>query len=331
MRNNPYSGPAAVKNLALLPQARNILLDEIPRKQEAAEARKEIDAKKREAGQALDQAIRVLAARGYLLETELTDLIQRHKAGFKEAEVRARVRVRVLSAARERPEPKPVLDSSLFDRMTSCLILLNKKDLYDFLGMPPGTNCATLLERSRELDKAIRDINTKTPEVTEQAKAAGFCLDVFGSDSQRRRYDNTLGEQGWRSVEPLLLQAGQAEKGLKAENVDELIKLARERGIGTDEAIARILDYARGKGWSVVLPKQTAAERLQACGNCGVLNGEKETVCGPCGSPLKITCPKCQTVNASERRACSKCGFTVGDRFLVEALAARRRVGPGPR
>ena len=105
-----------------------MLLAEESRRQEAEEAQRELAAKKREAAQQLDQTIRVLSARGYVLKKELVDLAAKHKAGFTENEVRDRIRVRILEEAQTRPKPKPPMDKTVFDRIVECLQRLGEKN-----------------------------------------------------------------------------------------------------------------------------------------------------------------------------------------------------------
>ena len=318
MRNNSLQGPDAVKKLGMLRDIEQVMMTENSRHQEAEEARREINAKKREAAKELDRTIRVLAAKGYVLEEELADLVTKHKTGFNESEIRARIQVRMLTDAQTRPKPKPLMEKSIFDLICSCLLRINQANLYEFLKTSDTTSRETLLEETRKLDSDERKKKI-TSDVTDRLKACGFCLSVFGTEASRIAYDNTLVQKNLQSLDSILHTAGQKQKGFKAEVVEELILLALEKRIDKDEAIAYILNFAITKNWSIVLPQQTAAERLQPCGNCGVLNEENHSVCGHCGSPLKITCPKCGTVNASKRRACSNgsCGFTVGDYFLV--------------
>jgi hypothetical protein len=317
MRNNSLTGPSAAKYLAMLRDIEDVLMNEQSRRQEADEARRELEAKRREAADELDRDIRVLSAKGYIYEKELQGLISQYKKkGFAEKDVRGRVRVSVRPEVQVKRHIKPSMEKAIFDLIVSCLTRLNKKDLYHFLDMSPTASGKRLLDATRDLDSKERKKNP-TPDVTDRLKACGFCLSVFSTDDGRQRYDNTLERQNLRGLDRILQTIALTKDGFKPKVVQELMSQACEKGVDQDEAIAYIVDFAASKNLPITDPRESLSDGLQRCGNCGVINPTKDNLCGHCGSPLQVTCPKCKTTNASERRACSKCGFTVGDFFLV--------------
>lgn len=317
-RNHPSKGLQAKQNLEMLPSMREVLLDPARRDAEAEAAviiRRE---REREAAEKLDKAIALLAVEGFILEKEVAELVKRFK-DFPEAEIRRRIKVPIRREEQAAtPAVKPTLDRAALKSITENLVILKKKDLYDFLGLPRTASRQALLDRSRELNSQALSNNNKTAEVGAQQVLSGFGLSLFKEDADRQKYDNSIDQQGLVDLEKDIDLAGLGGS-IPAQRMEELLRLARERGIAIEEARTYIVAYASRKKWSVQVPQAVQAARLLRC-VCGVLNPEQAAACGACGEPLKLECPKCRTVNPSENRACTKCGFAVGDAPLVRRL-----------
>jgi hypothetical protein len=252
LRSNPMRATEASKSLAVLSQAEAVMLDPKKRRQEATDAQRERADKKKEASANLDRDIQLHAAKGYLTEKEFAHLVDKYKScDFSKGEIRARITVPVGTVL------KPTLEQSVADRISAQLRVLKKKNLYDFLGLPHDTRRAQLVTQARHEETENRRNNNKTAEVTATDALCGLCLKIFGTDDQRERYDNTLADEAWRSLEQTVTLAGEAERGFETATVEILVERAREHGLSKTEFILRLRKFAKDKGWT---PPQTPSE-----------------------------------------------------------------------
>lgn len=314
LRNKPGKEHLAKKHLDLIPQIRAVMGDSTQREEEARQAVRLRKDREREAAARLDRDIALLAVQGFVLENEVAELVRRFRE-FSESDIRRRIRVPIRREAAAAPAARPTLDNAIRKPIEDNLAILEKPDLYAFLGLSRTASLTALLNRSRELNAQALANNNKTAEVGAQQVLSGFGLSLFKTEAERQKYDNTLDQQGLRELEPQIDLAGLGGR-ITAQRMEQLLRLAREKGVGLDEARAYIVAHAAKKKWSVEVATEVQAAKLQRC-VCGVLSPEQATACGACGEPLRVECPRCRTVNPSENRACSSCGFSVGDAALV--------------
>jgi hypothetical protein len=319
-RNHPTKARQAQKNLDLLQDIRAVMSHPIRRDEEAHEAQRLRNECQKEAARQLDDTIKVLAAQGFLLETQVTDLTTTHKGSFTPAEVRARIKVPIRAAKpNATSQSKPVLDKVLAAEINTRLRLLGRRDLYEFLGRERTSSLAALQERTRWKDADMQKFNDKTAKVTAEQELVGHCLNLFAEEGKRRKYDNTLEMQAFSELDSFIEAAGKLGE-IPAAVMEQLLRTARERGLAVEEARKYIVDFAHGRKWIVTVPQVIGAAGLPRCGACGILNEAKANACVGCGERLSVVCPRCQTLNSSDNRACSSCGFSVGDSFLVRRL-----------
>lgn len=317
---HPTKGPQATKNLAMIPDIRAVLTDPEKREAEAQEAAQLRREERRRLTSELDEAIDVLASKGYLWKKELESLIKQFRGKFSEAEVRKRISVSV----RENDDPSPpkaVLEPSAAKRIRERLRLLGKKDLYDFLGAERTASLTQLQNQANKIYRDALDNNNKTAEVAASEELAGDSKQLFKDELGREKYNNTLAQQRLLELDPLIEAAG-ASGHIESQVVERLLYKARELGIALDDALQHLRDFARPRNWAVEVPKlsETKAATLLQCGKCGVLNEARAKVCRDCGSPLWIDCPKCQARTASDHAVCVECGFRIGDVWTVRRL-----------
>src|SRR5438128_927117 len=93
---------------------------------------------------------------------------------------------------RANPDVVPRLEQALSDGIADLLRIVGKKDLYDFLGVPPEVSLQALMDRTRELSAVGH--GPGRPDLREAARAdlVGTCLSLFQDEHTRRQYDTTL-------------------------------------------------------------------------------------------------------------------------------------------
>ena len=163
------------------------------------------------------------------------------------------------------------------------------------------------------------------------AGSVAFCLSVFKSDNDRSLYENSLAQQGLRALEPLLLQAGQAEKCLKAGVIEELLRLALENGADKDEAIAYILDFARKRAWRWNCRSRQRWNGFRSAATAASSTATRRAsayVDRPCASPVPSA--KRSTPRSGRRAATTSAASPSATCSWCEAGCVTRP-GPGPR
>jgi len=188
----------------------------------------------------LEQAVAVVAGKGYLWKEELATLAKEFQGRFSEADIRRQVRVPVRE--KDAPRAKPVLDPSHAKRIQDRLQLLGKKDLYDFLERPASSSRTVLRDRAQEVYRAALDNNNKTAEVTARQELAGDVLELFKTEAGQEKYNNTLARQRLAELDGLI-QAAAASGRIEVGVTRELLRVARDKGLDEDET----LDYLRAK------------------------------------------------------------------------------------
>lgn len=314
-------GIQAKQNLGLISEFQRIAADETLRKAQADEARQAQNAAQAEQIKKLDERVKMLEIRGYILEEELTLLIKDFAAVLPEVQIKSRIKVPLQKAQAAARPRAAALEPGQAKEIRIRLDALGKVDLYDFLGIGRADN-ARLTQRAREAYDAVQKKGSKSADDTIAAELAGHCLSIFKSDAERAKYDETLRLQAYESLKEKVDVIGQVAKRVDAKQMNELLRQAREQRLDPDEALAIIRELAAKRGFAIVETEQMvgAVKDLRRCGYCGQLNEKAKKHCVGCGQPLQEPCPKCAQPVASDESACGACGFPVGNRIYVLML-----------
>ncbi len=129
---------------------------------------------------------------------------------------------------------------------------------------------------------------------------------MFPNDQEKTKYDNYLAIEVMEQLKTGLEYAG-SDNYIGREELDALVKQARQRGVSADDALAYIEDYAASRKWgmhrdSAALP----SEAFKLCGFCSELAPATASKCPRCGESLEIECPRCGARNPSSNEACQK-------------------------
>jgi hypothetical protein len=323
MRNHPSDGNKYSQYLGWMPQMRKILInDPATRKAEADEARQLRGQKQKEAYEELDRALKVLAAKGHIFQSEFNKLVAQYK--LPEVEVRSRVKVPVkpdpASSAIPDDGVKP-LENSVFRAIEADLKVLGKKDLYDFLGLMPNSSLSTLTAKTDEIDREIKTRAFKdTATVT--ISLVGHCKIVFKSEDNRKGYEKAAQIANLQTLLPLLHLAGE-DGVIDAREYEALVTAGMEKGNKKEAVEAFLKNEISKKKWSLTVMADSALDQISGCGVCGTLNKTTAQFCSNCAAPLKIACPQCGKENPNSNRGCFNCGFAIGD--MLNALPLIRQ------
>jgi hypothetical protein len=304
------------------------------RDKEAEKARLQI----RDAGEQrrrdLEERLRLMIAKGYLLDVEAESL----RTSFSDV-LTAHPDLKLqLDQAPVQPAPErrklPTLDSNTEDNLRTNLGTVRELTLYDVLhGVNDQITVTSpldvLREAAQKLDDSARlNMNKDDPRIAAWQRLSALATRIFGSDEERDRYDLFMKTEKIRTVllrfETVLSEAS----AIGAEQVELYFEEVRTAGVENLEmAKERLLDHFREKGWAVVLPDSEATSRVARkvqCPYCATLSEPGSVACRTCGFVLNEPCPSCGRVEPRYGGGCS-CGFPIGQRPRVEELIVTAR------
>jgi tetratricopeptide (TPR) repeat protein len=328
-QGSPKARRRAEVGLSLLPEIESVLRNPETRRQEAKEALRQRQQEERERLRDLDEAIAVLKTGGSSCGPEqIEKLVQRFAPTLSREDVRRRVEaagLRVASEARAEKKPRPereTIDPGRARKIRESLEHLGLASLYEFLGVRPQSSPKALSDRADEIYKENMHAGRTDAETSARNDLAGFCKSLFQDDPQKARYDNTLAVEAMEALKPNIELAAD-DGALSRQEVDALIRLARQRGVSVEDARAFIEDLAATRKWFVQKDEgELPSEALEVCGFCSALAPTGARRCASCGEPLEMACPRCGSRNSTSHAACASCGCRTGDAPLVQSLVA---------
>jgi class 3 adenylate cyclase len=257
---------------------------------------------------ALDRSIEVIASKGYIGPGELNDLVARfQRDSLTEDEIKSRVRVPIRESS-VRPPISEGLPRLTREQIRSSLAVLQKRDLYDFLGIDRGCSKERLAESLRK-----RELEWRQKKSDFNLTAANLLLGLIKThmiDSDPAKYDAALAYEALEVLRPEVRLAAGDKLITKAE-FKQLLRVALSHGLARGTAAEYILTLAREYSAAV---EWFIDEDVVHCANClaQVLLKTKAESCTTCGAGLWANCPKCSARVPVDDPACSKCGFKMG-------------------
>ena len=323
---NPKARRKAESSLAQLTDIKTVLSNAETRREEAKEAVRQQQKGKQEKARELDETIAVLKSSGApCSEDTIRRLVQQLAGAFSADEIRKRLRTAGVplgdpGSEKARRAPKPMIDKVTAGNVRQNLDHLKLATLYDFLELNPRSSSKALTDRADEIYRENQRLGKTDPDTSARNALAGLCKSLFPNDQEKAKYDNYLAIEVMEQLKPRLELAG-ADKFIGREELDALVKQARQRGVSAEDALAYIEDHAASRNWGIhrdgsALP----AEAFKLCGFCSELAPATASKCPRCGESLEIECPRCGARNPSSNDACQSCGCRTGDAPLVKAL-----------
>lgn len=325
LQNHPKKAMAAKRNLERLPEFKRIAASEAERAKHAADA---LDLRKAAQGQRcteLDEALKLLQAKGHLLEAELKGLVTEYADVVSESDIRRRLNVPVVKGEEMLQTRKELLDPSKARDIEQKLYDLGKKNLYDFLALDAMTQPALLFDKAKVLYDGIQKKATKDAQATLTSQLAGVCMELFKTAADKKRYDDTIDEANFTALRKKLDFIRAESRSITSAQVSLLLEEFRRDGVNDDiveRALSVIRDHARKKGFSVEIAPNAveSIRKLLRCGYCRALSEPDKKHCVECGESLSEPCPRCGESLPTEQAACGKCGFPAGNRLVVKVL-----------
>lgn len=300
-------------------RVRSTLLDTEARKalREVVEAERKKSREKRFA--ALDRSIQTVASKGYIDPGELSDLLARYqREGLTEQEIKSRVRVPVRQSSLPLPSNEG-LPKGTREQIRNGLGVLQKRDLYEFLGVERGCSKERLAESLRK-----RELEWRQKKSDFNLTAANLLLGLIKThmiDGDAAKYDAALAFEAVEVLRPeVRLAAG--DKLITEAEFKQLLGVAQTYGLAQEAAAEYILTLAREYGAAV---EWSIDEDTVRCANClaAVPLKTKAESCTTCGAELWANCPQCAERVPVSDKACAKCGFKTSNLPVVRLLVRR--------
>jgi tetratricopeptide (TPR) repeat protein len=315
--------------LGLLPEIESVLKNPETRRLEAKEARRQKQQADVVRLQELDEAIAVLqTGAGTCGPEQIEKLVQRFAPAISREEVLRRVAaagLRVGDIGKKEKKPRAsreTIDPGQARKIRQGLDHLGFADLYEFLGMKPQSSPKALCGRADEIYKESLRTGRTDAEASMRNDLAGYCKALFQDDGPKTRYDNTLAIEAMEGLKANIELAA-SDGVLSRQEMDTLIRQARQRGVAAESARAFIEDLAATRKWLIQgNESELPAETLKVCGFCSALASAGAVRCASCGEPLEMACPRCGASNPTSQAACASCGCRTGDAPLVQGLLA---------
>lgn len=201
----------------------------------------------------VDQQLSLRMAKGYITEEEIRKLAQRHN--LKVDDVKSRVYIPMLKNGPEKDAPEQrQMDRSLEKSIRENLRIIEKKSLYDFLGLHESADLETLKEAISRKKKELARAGKKDAQVTAGNTLAGHCATIFRNEDSRIAYDISLAKSRLAELDSDIDISG-FNGQIRREYYEILVKKAMDFGMEEQEAERYIQDYCKRKSWTIEPPK----------------------------------------------------------------------------
>ena len=311
----------ARRNLALYGEIEAVMLDQGRRDDEALAAKKELQAGQGAKIGQFERQLEMLARKGFLEQTEVDKLINDFKDVLSVKDIRDRIKVPVQASDTQTTKTQQQLEPATVKAINERLQILQKKDLYDLLGMTPSVSNDQLLKAAQALGEDMLRRQPKTPEVTLKSELAGHAKLIFKTKDTRQKYDESLRYSTLNALLEELEKIVAIQKGrLYPGQVTPFLEQAAEARWSKDEAINKLNEFANKRRWFVEVPTIEIGNVKQRCGGCNALNDKGREFCAKCNGQLRFVCPDCGNAVGSDDVGCGKCSFPVGNRYWVDRL-----------
>ena len=236
--------------------------------------------------------------------------------------------VRVTESKRHKPTPEEkgkLIDRIIYNDILKALKALNKKSLYDFLGLTYSASVDAIKAKNDEIYRGLIGKDIHREGYNDTKKLTGMVSEWLYSEEKRIDYDKTLRNEAFLSVQQLIEKMVQynGAKIIHPIQYEKLVEVCSQMGMELTRAESLIDEDTKNKG--IILIEKNLSSKTIVCRFCGSINDKESKNCKnkDCGMPLLIVCPKCKTKSVStDEIKCAKCGF--GFRDMPRALEKLR-------
>jgi actin-like ATPase involved in cell morphogenesis len=320
---NPKDRRHAEASLARMKEIETVLSNPDTRREEARKRVRQIQQAEEQKRKEFDEVVDLLKVGRPVTGDQIRKLVQIFAGTFSEDAIRKHLKnAKIPFAGDPAAGRKPRAVKDQIDTITGSNIRMNLshlglKTLYEFLQMGHRSSPRALADKAEEIYKENHRLGKTDADAYAKNALAGFCITVFQNDQEKARYDNFLVVEAMDGLAGNLELAG-ADNFLTRDQLDTLVKQARERGVPADDALAYIENHAAKRKWNIEKSLDVASP--------------SETRCSKCGEALDPEFPECSTKEPSDSTACSVRGPYTGDapsNLELDGAEIHKEVGRG--
>lgn len=249
---------------------------------------------------------------GMIAQKNLEQLSDKYDLSESEILQLLGVRVKQKRVFQYKPDGVVALEKQTRDAIAADLLILEKKNLYDFLSVGPNASLKEINEQIRIKQKWVQDNPFRGTDAKVDAtdrlikKSTGIFKDI---DSQRR-YDKALEEKGFDSVSQAIGSMKGNAAYITPSQYKQMLDTCTQNGLSKERA--EYLIYTTAEKIGIEIDEGTVGDMV-TCRYCGAINEPTTQSCRSCGMPVKVVCPKCGKESAYDDYRCTKCGFSLID------------------
>lgn len=319
----------AKRNLGLIGAINRVMNDPVLRDKEAEQCRLGHSQDKRKLLDEFNESLRFSERKPYVLESEISHWAKEYAAIFPggEADVRSHVKAPI-RPSNARAAARPQLNLVRAKEIREHLQLLGYETLYELLSkelrasFSETTSLPILQQAADRLNREWQKRPDKTVDVTARIKLSGHAKDIFGSEDQRQRYQETLRQDKMTQRLHVFEKYCEGAQAIDATQSENFLNEAKGLGWDVEEAQERLVDLAARRRWPLIFSREAAAkiDEQQRCVYCEELHPKDARYCKNCRRQLRMDCPGCGKDVSLAESVCVHCGFAVGDFYPIQEM-----------
>ena len=315
-RNHATKGTQYQQYLSYLPEIRRVLLNPKLRAEEANLAKiiKQEQAENK-------QKILIDLAKNYIknneiLEEDLNELLK--VAEFKNLSREDTLKILKIKIADNisnfiLDDNVQKLEQSTMNIIKEQLKVLNKIDLFDFLGVNNNVGITELISKANEIYKTVSKNSNKTAEITAKTDLSNLCFKIFKDEASKQIYIKTIDFEKIKELYNEIDASANIEKFIIADRFTAFVLKALNKNVSSIErAEYFIYQYCILKKYNLKFNYKYEYNKPIFCINCKQYNNPKNINCTNCKNSLNATCPKCNNniINIGLKN-CDTCGCDI--------------------
>lgn len=144
------------------------------------------------------------------------------------------------------------LEQHIINPINAELDIVNKKDLYDFLGLPRTASQNEITTRESDIRKKNEGNSNKLdPQIGANIRLCGMCSNYLLKDDNRKRYDKALDSVILDDVKEKITIMTSVDKHIRGDKYSMLLSLCLNGGVSQEKAEYYIKKYATDNGATV--------------------------------------------------------------------------------
>ena len=319
-RNHATKGTQYQQYLSYLPEIRRVLLNPKLRAEEANLAKiiKQEQAENK-------QKVLIDLAKNYIknneiLEEDLNELLK--VAEFKNLSREDTLKILKIKIADNisnfiLDDNVQKLEQSTMNIIKEQLKVLNKIDLFDFLGVNNNVGITELNSKANEIYKTVSKNSNKTAEITAKTDLSNLCFKIFKDEASKQIYIKTIDFEKIKELYNEIDASANIEKFIIADRFTAFVlKALNNKVTSIERAEYFIYQYCILKKYNLKFNYKYEYNKPIFCINCKQYNNPKNINCTNCKNSLNATCPKCNNniLNIGLKN-CDICGCEI-DLFI---------------